>query len=238
MTAGDVADDENCLDIYVVDLDEWATTELHRRVLSPHDKRRAARVRDPTIALRLGARGSATRVAIACRLGIDPRELDIVRRCPRCGSSEHGPPYVDGSTFCSISSSGKWGVVALSNGPVGVDVELVASGLIPLWPACSDSERAALMEQPDGTRGEAFLRLWTAKEAVLKAEGSGLSSDPASVEALALVGFEFAVIQGPAHSWDVRLVSREQAGTSARERMILAIADAASAPLVWRVLEP
>ena len=100
-------------------------------------------------------------------------------------------------------------------------------------------------------RGEVFLRFWTAKEAVLKAEGLGLGGDPASVEAVALVGSESAVIHGTARSWAVRLVSGDDASrvateddrtaglaaTTKRERMIIAVADAEGAPLVWRAWE-
>jgi phosphopantetheinyl transferase len=52
----------------------------------------------------------------------------VGRLCPRCGSSEHGRPYVVGAVVgpparVSISYSTDLVAVAWANGPVGIDVE-------------------------------------------------------------------------------------------------------------------
>ncbi len=61
--------------------------------------------------------------------------------------------------------------------PVGVDVERVRPRPRALALARSrlhPKEADALAAVPDAERDEAFARLWTAKEAVLKARGTGL----------------------------------------------------------------
>ena len=63
-------------------------------------------------------------------------------------------------------------------GVVGVDIEPRARRVPALRIArryFTDDEVAALAALPDVARDDAFLRLWCAKEAVLKAHGHGLS---------------------------------------------------------------
>ena len=69
---------------------------------------------------------------------------------------------------------------------VGVDVECVAAfqftaGLAADY--CSRREQDRLATLPETARAAEFLRLWTAKEAVLKLRGTGLGQDaqPASL---------------------------------------------------------
>lgn len=79
------------------------------------------------------------------------------------------------------SHSGSTAVVAIAQRLplLGVDVEgLKRSHLDPLALAkrfFADQEYAALAALPEADRRAAFRRLWTAKEAVLKAHGRGLS---------------------------------------------------------------
>jgi len=62
-------------------------------------------------------------------------------------------------------------------GSVGVDVEPVASFALEatlLEQVCSPAERAALERCDPSERPLAFTRLWTLKEAIVKARGTGL----------------------------------------------------------------
>jgi 4'-phosphopantetheinyl transferase len=64
---------------------------------------------------------------------------------------------------------------------VGVDVEPTvgaAAVLEAVRVACTPRETAALDRLDPGRRAEAFLRLWTAKEAFLKGRGVGLAVAP------------------------------------------------------------
>jgi len=105
-------------------------------------------------------------------LGYDPGPLH--HTCPRCGSVEHGRPYVDAPVELSIAHARALTVVAVSEaGPVGVDVEVHAD--------------------PG----------WVSKEAVGKAYGTGLRVEdpgPAWVSSLAIPGHvaALALVRGPA----------------------------------------
>jgi 4'-phosphopantetheinyl transferase len=85
-----------------------------------------------------------------------------------------GKPYLPDrpGIHYNISHSGTYGVCALSDAPVGVDVELVR----PLRRAVAqrfftDVEQEFLAQRPP----EEFFRLWTRKESFTKALGKGLS---------------------------------------------------------------
>ena len=99
------------------------------------------------------------------------REVGAVavgRLCPRCGSAEHGRPWVrvaDGPTpAVSLSYADGLALVAWSwDAPVGVDVER------------ADAVAGAYGDAPT----------WTRTEAVLKAIGEGLNRDPAGLPELA-----------------------------------------------------
>ena len=72
-------------------------------------------------------------------------------------------------------------LIGLAPRPVGVDLERLGTALDPPWRVLAPEETAALSAMEDRTaRHEAFLRLWTVKEAALKALGTGFAKDPAA----------------------------------------------------------
>lgn len=81
----------------------------------------------------------------------------------------------------NLSHSGDLVALAVGVGDdVGVDVEAAAPDnadeLVSI--VLSEQERRAFERLPSALRPAAFLRCWTRKEALLKAAGTGLSSDP------------------------------------------------------------
>jgi len=91
-----------------------------------------------------------------------------------------GKPYLPGGPHFSLSHSGSKVVLLTSKHETGVDVEQIAP--------CSEAvacrvftphEQAWLLEQ--GT-DEAFYRLWTGKESIMKALGLGFQLAPESFE--------------------------------------------------------
>jgi 4'-phosphopantetheinyl transferase len=83
-------------------------------------------------------------------------------------------------------------VVALADGPVGVDVERAGSADDSLaGVALADGERSAA--GPDG-----LLRTWVRKEAVLKAAGVGLGVDPRALRVSDAAGRALVAATGPA----------------------------------------
>jgi 4'-phosphopantetheinyl transferase len=95
-------------------------------------------------------------------------------------SESKGKPRLAGkSTLCfNLSHSGDLALLAVTSGrEVGVDVEkmrfdLPVDGLARFF---TDAERERLLALSPGEKESTFFRWWTRKEAVLKAEGSGLS---------------------------------------------------------------
>jgi 4'-phosphopantetheinyl transferase len=82
----------------------------------------------------------------------------------------------------NLSHSGEWMVCALADRPVGVDVEVVQT--MTDWPVAqfmSDVELDRYFALDSHARMHNFYRLWTMKESVLKAVGTGFSVDPCRV---------------------------------------------------------
>ncbi|MFB6559952.1 MULTISPECIES: 4'-phosphopantetheinyl transferase family protein [unclassified Streptomyces] len=93
-----------------------------------------------------------------------------------------------------ISHSAGLGMLAVSPSRVGVDLEALRS--VPVEEIAGATltvrEHRALHAEPRGlARSRSFLRCWTRKEAVLKAVGTGISTDLTKLES-------YAWIPGPA----------------------------------------
>jgi 4'-phosphopantetheinyl transferase len=121
---------------------------------------------------------------VAAHLDVTVEEVSLPRVCPRCGSAGHGIPSVvvrdvPGPAAVSLSRTAGVAVAAVWLGSagrrVGVDVERVAG--------FRGAGIADVLLHPDeralGPRDLATT--WVRKEALLKAAGTGLAVDPASV---------------------------------------------------------
>lgn len=78
-----------------------------------------------------------------------------------------GKPYIGGNEiYFSLSYSGKKGAVALSDSPVGVDLEYLGERDFPaVLSNFTERERQEILTMED------FTRHWTAKEAFIKMHG-------------------------------------------------------------------
>ena len=85
---------------------------------------------------------------------------------------EKGKPYIRGYPGCqfSLSHSGGWAACALSDGPVGVDIQQHREIPALVSRKFSGEEQEWLRNHPDS-----FFDLWVKKEAYLKALGAGLT---------------------------------------------------------------
>ena len=111
---------------------------------------------------------------LAERLGCPPDTL-VFR------TSEHGKPtLVSHDWQFNLSHSGDWLVLALcQQGPLGVDVEmgLRQRPVLPLAQRFyAPDEYQWLLALPSREQASAFYRLWSRKEAVLKAQGAGIAA--------------------------------------------------------------
>lgn len=116
----------------------------------------------------------ALRERLAQHTGIAARDLHIAE-------GPFGKPYLAGVPGChfNLSHSEDWALIGLSgDSEIGVDIEM----LRPMADAASLAqthftalETAACMALEGQARDALFLRVWTRKEACLKAFGTGLS---------------------------------------------------------------
>ncbi|MFM5520158.1 4'-phosphopantetheinyl transferase family protein [Aeromonas jandaei] len=114
------------------------------------------------------------RQLLAQRLATSPSALQF-------SNGEHGKPQLqDGRWHFNLSHSGSWLVLALcQQGPLGVDIELGKRrhSTLPLARRFyAQSEYEWLCALPENEKESAFYRLWSRKEAVLKAHGGGIAA--------------------------------------------------------------
>ena len=165
------------VDVWRVALDATrppTTTELDS--LSEWERARAARFATDALRFRwLGAHITLRRVLAAA--------LDVPVAAITYANGPQGKPFLahpaaTGLEF-NFSDSGEQALIAVSrDGPVGVDLEArrPLSNLAGVATShFSDEERTALLALPDAEQHKAFYRIWTRKEAYLKALGEGLS---------------------------------------------------------------
>lgn len=127
------------------------------------------------------------RQLLASYLDCDPAAVSFrTEPCPLCGGP-HGRPAVAGRTglHFSLSHGGGYAMAAFAASPIGVDVEPVPGPeiLADLLGCLDGAERRDLASLAEPARPVAFARAWVRKEARLKALGTGLAVDPATVHA-------------------------------------------------------
>lgn len=142
--------------------------------LSEAERLRSARFATDQLAAAYSAARGQLREILGRALEVAPQQIAFVVQA-------YGKPAVTGLEF-NLSHSGQIGVCVSSRDcTLGVDVEHLAARRD--WAALSDlvfclDERAELERCLD--RDLAFYRLWTCKEAVMKADGRGFALDPQS----------------------------------------------------------
>ncbi|WP_328451089.1 4'-phosphopantetheinyl transferase superfamily protein [Streptomyces sp. NBC_00386] len=166
-------------DVWYVRVDQ--VPESLAVLLDGRDRARRRRILRAADRNRFLAAWVLARLVLGERLGRDPGALGFDRTCAHCGDTGHGKPVVEaagpGLDF-SLSHAGGLAVVAVSDRSVGLDVEDATAGERPLVTALTERERAICLDYAD------FARLWTRKEAVLKAVGKGLAVHPGRIEVL------------------------------------------------------
>ena len=84
--------------------------------------------------------------------------------------NEHGKPYLEGGPYFSISHCKAGIAVAIDDAPIGIDIETIRHANEDLI------ERTMNEQERVGMDDRTFTRLWTQKEAIVKAEGTGIYS--------------------------------------------------------------
>jgi 4'-phosphopantetheinyl transferase len=166
-------------------------TELDRAEIEslaqmlPADQRyAAARFGNDDLRRRYIVAHSMTLDILGCCADPPERRLVLAR-------GPHGKPYIAGPRALrhlrfNLADSGPMAIVAISAGrEVGIDIERIRPGIEIADPAkmCfTERELAALAQIPHADRVPAFFSCWTRKEALLKAQGTGLMRPPNEVE--------------------------------------------------------
>lgn len=152
--------------------------------LDPHEQERAARFRFDADREHYVLAHALWRATLAACLEQAPETVVL-------GREQGGRPILPEHSghATSLSRSGQWAAVAVAAAPtVGVDIERFPPRL-PLDEVMATAATPAEHRQLEafgGTERElAALRLWTRKEAVLKAFGAGLTIDPGRIDTTA-----------------------------------------------------
>ena len=98
--------------------------------------------------------------------------------------NEHGKPFIKGEDerkkeegpFFSISHCKEGIAVAVDDQPIGIDIESVRSADESLIERTMCEEERRMINDANDARDRMFIRLWTQKEAVVKAVGTGIES--------------------------------------------------------------
>lgn len=141
--------------------------------LCSEEKVHLSKLLTPRARLNFSAGRFLVRRLLASHLGIAENEV-VIRQ------DVNGKPYVLNSPELHFNLSHTHGLVACAVskvGPIGVDVENPQRETISelAWPRFFCSEELAWLGGLNGDeKRAAFLRLWTHKEAVMKADGRGM----------------------------------------------------------------
>lgn len=95
-----------------------------------------------------------------------------IENCPGILRDEMGKPYfTEGKLQFNVSHSGEYLAIAISENPVGVDIQEPKQIKEGMFKKVVHPKEQSLI---GADRQKDFLRLWTLKESFVKAEGKGL----------------------------------------------------------------
>jgi 4'-phosphopantetheinyl transferase len=163
--------------VWKLDLGQAIAVSLDPGVLSDDERARAARLHFAADQTRSIVSRVALRELLARYVGVAPGALRFV-------AGPHGKPEIEpaiapGVPRFNVAHSGRVVLLAFATCDVGVDVEESHAGIEVEELAqrfFSAVEGEALTAATLSERDQLFFRIWTRKEAFLKAHGAGLSA--------------------------------------------------------------
>ncbi|QCU77772.1 4-phosphopantetheinyl transferase family protein [Citricoccus sp. SGAir0253] len=187
---------------------------------------------------------------LAVALGHRPGTFEVTHRCPRCGSAEHGVPALEYSRLArrrrgpdavdpdrvlpavSFSRCRGWLATAWADEAataagwhVGVDLEDAAApafaegeGMPGVGYSAEEEALVGALEEHE--RPGVRCLLWCAKEALVKARGTGFTADPADVAVTVPGRLRLAVPGAPGA---VVVTDRDWPGGPAPEHLLGAV---------------
>jgi 4'-phosphopantetheinyl transferase len=145
-----------------------------REYLSSEEDGRRRQYRSREAAERYVVTRSLVRIVLSERLRIPGREIRVNR-------TDTGKPVVAGGIHFNVTHSADLILVAVSDArPVGVDIERKRDvarvhALVARWLTDAERNELAQLTNRGASSSDAFLRIWSLKEARLKALGVGIS---------------------------------------------------------------
>lgn len=141
-------------------------------ILDSLERENSAAIRDPARRARYAQTRSFVRRVLSECLGCDPFQIAF-------GRTPSGKPFIVSEPRCafSLSHSEDWIAVAVAPFEVGLDIEAHAPRVDPraLSARFFSPVDAALIERSGPAAKDEFLAQWVAKEAALKAVGTGIA---------------------------------------------------------------
>lgn len=153
--------------------------------LDRQEQSRAARFTRPQDRARFETAHVALRVVLAACTGTGLADISLAAKACRSCGGPHGKPILRDrpEVEFSLTYSGRLALIALARVPVGVDVEQEAKRPInDVMKTIATSREIRELGACAHRADDACLRLWTRKEAYLKATGEGLGRPPTTVE--------------------------------------------------------
>jgi 4'-phosphopantetheinyl transferase len=145
-----------------------------RTLLSADEQRRLAAYRSRESAERYVVTRALVRVVLGDRLGVDPCDVEI-------SHTDRGKPFLAQALQFNVSHSADLILLAVSaDRAVGVDVERRrdverVQALVARWLTADERSQVTRIAESGLNVSEAFLRVWSLKEARLKALGVGIA---------------------------------------------------------------
>ena len=90
--------------------------------------------------------------------------------------NDYGAPYIEGGPHFSISHCKRGIAVAVSENPIGIDIEVIRTFNPDLMRKTMNEDEQLRITSSAIPEVE-FIRFWTQKEALLKLQGTGIISD-------------------------------------------------------------
>ena len=169
------------IDVWWIPLNFYDCATFPDSILSPEERARAAVFRFEEHARRFRASHAALRLILKQYLRTPAHSITLV-------ANASGKPFITGSTSVhfNLSHSDDVALVAVSRDVVvGVDVEAIRPDFrVQEMANCLNERELEMLDQAPSAeaRSALFFRLWTLKEAVLKADGGGLGTGPRNVD--------------------------------------------------------
>ena len=153
--------------LYAMDVTALPADAVHR--LPEERKQRVLNCRDAQTRAQLTGAGLLLQYALE-QTGVPVQEQVFAR-------TEQGKPYLKNlpQVQFSLSHADRWAVCAVSDRPVGVDVELPRCSMDLARRFFAPEEVESLEQLAPAAQTDTLCRLWTEKEAIGKMRGTGLT---------------------------------------------------------------